>query len=393
MTYPILYENDSRTIVLLDSPSSIEYGQSTSHYLRSCSALESPYPSTEPKGIKRDAAIEKIPVPERSYHASLQHQINSALTEIDEYLGGTGGAWCRERGALLLQPDRHDGDDGVLFGHNAYRHTAPTCPTVCTDHASTASIVPLILSTTEPRNNLPSQNSIHAIVVHNPKVHRTIIDTFDGGAFYIPPRATFIRSSLKLGQQAFLACQKHKLLNTSFDLVLMDPPWSNRSVRHSGAYQTSEDQIVDPFQEAVDIVRTSLAPNGLVAIWVTNKASIQSAVHGVFHALDYHLFEEWVWIKTTVHGAPVSPLDGIWRRPYEVLLLFRSGPASHPPGRRVIAAVPDLHSRKPCLKLLLEDLLPRNHNALELFARNLTAGWWSWGDEALKFQHESQWTT
>ncbi|KAI1624501.1 MT-A70-domain-containing protein [Exophiala viscosa] len=389
MPYPVLYENGSRTIVLLDIPSSIEHGQSTSHYLKSCPALKSSYPSTEPKGIKRDAAIDKIPISERRYHASLQHQISSALTEINEHLSGRGGLWCRKRGALLPQQDGHN---GVLSDHNAPRHTAPTYPTVCTDHLSTASIVPLILSTTEPRNNLPSQNNIHAIVVHNPRLHRAIIDTIDRGAFYVPPRATFIRSSLKLGQQAFLACQKHKLLDTRFDLILMDPPWSNRSVRHSGAYQTSEDQIVDPFQQAVDIVRTSLAPNGLVAVWVTNKASIQSTVHGTFHFLEYHLFEEWIWIKTTVHGVPVSPLDGIWRRPYEVLLLFREGPTSQPPRRRVIAAVPDLHSRKPCLKLLLEDLLPSNYNGLELFARNLTSGWWSWGDEVLKFQHESQWT-
>ncbi|KIV87271.1 hypothetical protein PV11_02826 [Exophiala sideris] len=388
MPYPILYENKGRTIVLFDSPSSIEHGQSTSHYLKSCPALESPYPSTEPKGIKRDAAIDKIPINERDYHNSLQDQIASALTEIDQHVSSDGGSWCKNRGALLSQ------QDGVLLvsGHNADRHTAPTYPTVCTDHISTTSIVPLILSTTELRNKLPSQNSIHAIVVHNPRIHLAIVETVDGGAFYIPPRATFIRSTLKLGQQAFLACQKHTLLNTRFDLILLDPPWSNRSVRHSGVYRTSEGQLVDPFQQAVDVVRTALAPKGLVAIWITNKASIKSAVCATFHALGYHLFEEWVWIKTTAHGVPVSPLDGIWRRPYEVLLLFREEPLSQPPRRRVIAAVPDLHSRKPCLKPLLEDLLPSDYNALELFARNLTAGWWSWGDEVLKFQHESQWT-
>jgi N6-adenosine-specific RNA methylase IME4 len=60
--------------------------------------------------------------------------------------------------------------------------------------------------------------------------------------------------------------------------------------------------------------------------------------------------------------------------------------------RRVVAAVPDLHSRKPCLKELFELLhMPADYQAVEIFARNLTAGWHSWGDEAILFNWDGFW--
>ncbi len=55
----------------------------------------------------------------------------------------------------------------------------------------------------------------------------------------------------------------------------------------------------------------------------------------------------------------------------------------------MILAVPDVHSRKPNLRALLG--VPHDGAGLEVFARNLTAGWWGWGDEALLFQHRRHW--
>ena len=31
------------------------------------------------------------------------------------------------------------------------------------------------------------------------------------------------------------------------------------------------------------------------------------------------------------------------------------------------------------------------YEALEIFARNLTSGWWAWGNEVLKFQSDECW--
>jgi N6-adenosine-specific RNA methylase IME4 len=93
----------------------------------------------------------------------------------------------------------------------------------------------------------------------------------------------------------------------------------------------------------------------------------------------------------------VVAVDSEWRRPWERLVIGRkkggsgSGSGTGPVEGKVIVAVPDVHSRKPNLRGLFEELLPERYEALEVFARNLTAGWWAWGDEVLLFQRRECW--
>lgn len=37
----------------------------------------------------------------------------------------------------------------------------------------------------------------------------------------------------------------------------------------------------------------------------------------------FRVWEEWVWIKPTTDGQPISTLDGLWRRPHEILIIGR----------------------------------------------------------------------
>lgn len=152
----------------------------------------------------------------------------------------------------------------------------------------------------------------------------------------------------------------------------------------------------DPMVVLRDMLGQHIASGALVACWITHKASVRDAALEAFQAWDVQLVEEWAWLKTTVGGLPITQIDGLWRKPYEVLLLGRKGSDGAPESdsevqRRVIVAVPDLHSRKPHLKTLIEPFLPGAYRALEVFARNLTAGWWSWGDEVLKYNWEGHW--
>ncbi|KAF7870038.1 hypothetical protein EAF04_004822 [Stromatinia cepivora] len=60
--------------------------------------------------------------------------------------------------------------------------------------------------------------------------------------------------------------------------------------------------------------------------------------------------------------------------------------------RRILIGVPDLHSRKPNLRFLFGQLLGvQDYKGLEIFARNMTAGWWGWGNEVLRFQGDGAW--
>ena len=146
----------------------------------------------------------------------------------------------------------------------------------------------------------------------------------------------------------------------------------------------------------------------LAAIWITNAEKSRRAAYEALLGTGFDICEEWIWIKTTAGGQPVSLLEALWRKPYEILVIGRKkqtstdnrsesdllgiDPASiH---RRVIAAVPDLHSRKPNLKVVFERLFfaSNSYSALEVFARNLTAGWWACGNEVLKFNSHDCWT-
>jgi hypothetical protein len=81
---------------------------------------------------------------------------------------------------------------------------------------------------------------------------------------------------------------------------------------------------------------------------------------------------------------------------------------AHEIKRRILVAVPDLHSRKPNLRELIERIFfsssetgtrgnPEQgkrcceYSAMEVFARNLTAGWWACGDEVLRFNWAEWW--
>jgi len=228
--------------------------------------------------------------------------------------------------------------------------------------------------------------------------------------YLIPPLSTFLLSSITPQTTPAFTHTALTLLPErtpsagpgQFDFVLLDPPWANRSVRRSGKYSTVENhpQYLDPMTALEGMLGQHIAPGGLVGCWITNKPAVRAAALSAFEKWEVELIEEWVWVKVTSRGEPVTELGGVWRKPYEVLLLGRKGAAveervERKLGRRLIVAVPDLHSRKPRLKELVEPMMPdaRRYRALEVFARNLTAGWWTWGDECLKYNWDGYWSS
>ncbi|KAI9752256.1 MAG: hypothetical protein M1815_000643 [Lichina confinis] len=252
--------------------------------------------------------------------------------------------------------------------------------------------------------------------------------------FLIPGKCTFILSRIQDSIGTFKDAAAQYLSEATpsagpgqFDFILLDPPWPNASAKRASSYQRSKS-----VGDTISLLRLMqledhIALGGFVGIWITNKQSIRDVLvppggssldgnslhandndstaarnESLFRRWGVEVVEEWIWIKTTIHGEPATDIDSVWRKPYEILLLARRTKERHvdtqqarlPLRRRVIAGVPDLHSRKPSLKSLVEPLVPdpTRYRALELFARNLTAGWWAWGDEVLKFAWEGTWS-
>ncbi|XP_034718484.1 N(6)-adenine-specific methyltransferase METTL4 [Etheostoma cragini] len=218
--------------------------------------------------------------------------------------------------------------------------------------------------------------------------------TLMGEEFVIPPHTAFLLSD-------FTRIQPLVHYGRRFDLIVMDPPWENKSVKRSRRYSSL------PSSQLKRLPIPLLASmNCLVVTWVTNRPSHLRFVRDeLYPHWGLEVVAEWFWVKVTTSGQFVFPLDSHHKKPYEVLVLGRyrstaddttsSSETLEVPvdDQRLIVSVPSaLHSQKPSLSEVLKPYIKAEAKCLELFARNLQPGWTSWGNEVLKFQHTSYFT-
>ncbi|KAF3938123.1 hypothetical protein ABW19_dt0208651 [Dactylella cylindrospora] len=216
----------------------------------------------------------------------------------------------------------------------------------------------------------------------------------------IPPRSSFLLGSFNETTIAFQRYSRCATDKPGFNFILFDPPWPNRSAhraKHQNSYRTS---TFDPYDLFKLDLPNHVCYNGIVGIWVTNNTKWRKFVlEKLFEAWDLKPVAEWNWVKITPNGEPIFDIENIARKPYETLILakikrFDYPDTTKPPlANKIIFATPDIHSRKPCLKGLIEPYIechgePR---CCEIFARNLTEGWLSWGDEVLKGNWRGCW--
>lgn len=363
MTRDVLFSSPDLTCFVLDIPASLENGQGGGR-IRAAPALELPYATPEPKGKKREAILAQIPQDELVYHAGVAAGVEEAAKVVARGLAAR--RWCLPR---LLEPERHE------------------CVAPANHRRKSSSHIPMILAS--GNNEFLNVHGIqHQVNVNGQNNSRIVVA--DEISLLVPTDSSFIWAGVHDAYHIMKSYEEHADKPLKFDIMVMDPPWTNRSVRKSGYYSTKENQSSDPFLDALKIVQAFLTSDGCVAVWITNKATVRRQVTDELKRLDFVVSEEWIWTKITTKGEPVTPLEGLWRKPYEILLLFRRQVQVSFPLRRFIFAVPDVHSRKPNLKTLFDRrFLPQR--VLELFARNLTKGWWSVGDEVIQYQDVRSW--
>ncbi|XP_038153789.1 N(6)-adenine-specific methyltransferase METTL4 [Cyprinodon tularosa] len=211
-----------------------------------------------------------------------------------------------------------------------------------------------------------------------------------GEDYIIPPNTAFLLSD-------FTRIQPLLQSGRRFDLIVIDPPWENKSVKRSRRYSSLPSSQLKRLP-----VPLLGSPGCLVVTWVTNRPShLRFVREELYPHWDVEVVAEWFWVKVTTSGEFVFPLDSPHKKPYEVLVLGRycptTGDTSHlqtpnvpVEDKRLIVSVPSaLHSQKPSLSEVLKLYIGAEANCLELFARSLQPGWTSWGNEVLKFQHRS----
>ncbi|KAH7385805.1 MT-A70-domain-containing protein [Pyrenochaeta sp. MPI-SDFR-AT-0127] len=447
----IIFRNPEHDITLLDIPTSIAVAQGRQDTLFSTLPLDVPIEikedhrptSQKAKAKKGHEASDFV------HHAEYSILIGEALARIR---ANVSGPWCAPRKLSTQQHSTENmamdhlekelesrlrewaawseskGDDTAydlqemmasLGATSEYDATAPadTVPQkwmVSYQAARQSSNSTKVAETvTEEDSTEPWTSTFHnpdtlpteLVISQNTSSHGLLGQEY---RFTVPPRSTlFLSDSTHSNafRTSFRQLTNDFSLPRHFDLVLLDPPWPNRSAKRKGAYE----QVGGvPYMKRMLLrmdIDNYFEHGALVGIWITNKPSLREHVlgpGGLFEKWNVGLIEEWIWIKTTAKGEPMFTLDASMRKPYEILLLGRAAPNSwtamtHAPSirRRVIAAVPDIHSRKPCLKELLEPYMPDpvDYTALEIFSRYLVSGWTSWGNEVLKFNWHHYWTS
>ncbi|KAL1770988.1 methyltransferase 4 isoform X1 [Sigmodon hispidus] len=211
--------------------------------------------------------------------------------------------------------------------------------------------------------------------------------TLMGQKYLVPPKSSFLLSDISC-MQPLLNC------NRTFDVIVIDPPWENKSVKRSSRYSCLSPQQI----KRIPVPKLAVA-DCLVVTWVTNRQKhLRFVKEELYPSWSVEVIAEWYWVKITHSGEFVFPLDSPHKKPYECLVLgrirektalaLRSTDVPPVPDQKLVVSVPCvLHSHKPPLAEVLKDYIKPGGQCLELFARNLQPGWMSWGNEVLKFQH------
>ncbi|XP_051467689.1 N(6)-adenine-specific methyltransferase METTL4 isoform X2 [Apus apus] len=238
----------------------------------------------------------------------------------------------------------------------------------------------------DDETSIPEQDVLSCVTENSSNWAKTVV--LMGQKYLVPPKSSFLLSDISCLQP---------LLNykKKYDVIVIDPPWENKSVKRSNRYS-----YLSSWQIKQIPVPALAAPNCLVVTWVTNRQKhLRFVKDELYPYWSVKTLAEWHWVKITRGGEFVLPLDSLHKKPYEVLVLGRvqghvkealrkSEDVLPVPEHKLIVSIPcSLHSHKPPLTGVLAEFIKPDVECLELFARNLQPGWTSWGNEVLKFQH------
>ncbi|KAL5126921.1 Methyltransferase-like protein 2 [Glycine soja] len=183
--------------------------------------------------------------------------------------------------------------------------------------------------------------------------------------------------------------------DSGFNLIVVDPPWENASAHQKSRYAT----LPNRYFLSLPIKQLTHTEGAIVALWVTNREKLRSFVEReLFPAWGVSYAATFYWLKVKQNGSWICDLDLFHHRPYECLILgYSPGKVNNTDNQskfkpvkndRVIMSIPGDFSRKPPIGDLLLEYVPglKPSRCIELFAREIMAGWVAWGNEPLYFQ-------
>ncbi|KAI7621351.1 hypothetical protein KC343_g8058 [Hortaea werneckii] len=321
MASPVLWQNESQTTILIDIPRSIEAAQGTPEapchdHLLSVTPLETPFPSNEPKS---EAARAKLVGNSTDQQLDREYVelLSKALTETHE---AYHGRWClprpfvqeRPRAAKKRKLEANESSNSVQSTPTQEELPEDFLRTLAEDDNSPDS--PDYEMTLHPTQASPTNDTTapptQYIINRNPFPATLSISTHQTQhpqTFRLPPNTTFSLSNCSTHSTPF----RHSLRSQAdeeetthhFDIILLDPPWPNRSIKRSHLTSHRSRYPVAPNLASITDLLYSLdlemlmSPSCAVGVWITNKPSIRETIldpeEGVFAAWGVELIEEW----------------------------------------------------------------------------------------------------
>ncbi|NXE04116.1 METL4 protein, partial [Lophotis ruficrista] len=200
----------------------------------------------------------------------------------------------------------------------------------------------------DDETSIPEQDLLSCVTENSSNCAKIVV--LMGQKYLVPPKSSFLLSDISC-LQPLLNYKKR------YDVIVIDPPWENKSVKRSNRYSH-----LSSWQIKQIPVPALAAPNCLVVTWVTNRQKhLRFVKDELYPHWSVKTLAEWHWVKITRAGEFVLPLDSLHKKPYEVLVLGRvqgdvkealrkSEDVLPIPEHKLIVSIPcSLHSHKPPL--------------------------------------------
>lgn len=214
----------------------------------------------------------------------------------------------------------------------------------------------------------------------NNRNHESVVLSLNKEQFIIPPQSSFILGDVRLSRHLVSR-------GLVFDLIVLDPPWNNKSVKRKSEYGTFDDSALFELR-----LQELLQNDGLIVVWITNNIHIRSNVTDFLSHHGLRRLAIWHWLKVTRSGEKVCDFRPMHKVPFESFLIACKKPSAHLKKNFVdnfvlISTPCAIHSRKPPVLPILAALnvFPAR-SCLELYGRYLLPLTTTIGFEALKLQ-------
>jgi MT-A70 len=270
---------------LLDIPFSLS--PSSFRGLRPLSSIPPSLPRNPPEpknGVEWPQAkdLEKL-------HSIYGLQVERALQNaLDNGVKG----WCQLRSERLAEDESED----IRQWHEMFRimdsFKSPD-DQICLELSDTG----LNSSHGDSEGNELRLEEIHGRIIKNPydQMRKLTILLNPPQTFYIPAQSSFLLDTFPSASRTLT---NYTLEISGFDLIVLDPPWSNKAVsrlktKKDLAYTTMRNIFTE-----LPPVGSWLSPGGIVAIWCTNNVkTIERLKNVLFRQWRVELVAEWVWLK------------------------------------------------------------------------------------------------